>query len=190
MLLHQHKTIDDIIYMRLSESRSNLGDWVELIEGEPNSQPDVLGALVAPRAGEPFHRGQQYETEEVDFPVISLVDEAMMLTPGISGSTLKFVTQHIPRDIVIRTVGSDSTNIAKLFRKKHLSKSISDDVNDLTRLWQELNTFFEGDQEMLSEWICTNLPALEGEKPETLMDSFVGRNAIKKCLNKMRYGDF
>lgn len=86
--------------------------------------------------------------------------------------------------------GSDPTNFSKLIRKKHLSGKQTEELNDLTTLWQELREFFAWNEESLKDWINSPVPALEGAQPSALMASAFGRVKVRECLEVMKYGDF
>lgn len=118
--------------------------------------------------------------------VLSLISRVRQ---GLPGSVIREIAEYIPRKIIIEALGSDSSNLNKLY-KRNLSKTETDVVEDLTSLWAELRAFFHGDDEMLKQWISTPLPILDGEQPDSLMDTIGGRNRIRQLLNKMRYGDF
>lgn len=113
-----------------------------------------------------------------------------MLERGVDGSALKTLSKHIPKTIVVRTVGSDPTNFSKLIRKKHLSAKQTEELNDLTNLWQELREFFAWNDESVKDWISSPVPALEGTKPSELIASAFGRAKVRECLETMKYGDF
>lgn len=113
-----------------------------------------------------------------------------VLRSGASGSVLKMVTQHIPKFVVVEAVGSDTTNFSKLFRKKHLSGKQTEELNDLTDLWQELRAFFNWDENLVKDWIKSPLPVLEGDSPEALLGSQYGRDTLRRLLSKMRFGEF
>lgn len=118
--------------------------------------------------------------------VVSLIS---LVRKGLPGNVIREISEYIPRKIIIEALGSDSSNLNKLY-KRNLSKNETDVVEDLTSLWAELRAFFHGDDEMLKQWISTPLPILDGEQPDALMDTIGGRNKIRQLLNKMRYGDF
>ena len=122
--------------------------------------------------------------------ILSLSEEVYFLNMGISGATLKSVAGIIPRSIVLQAVGTDTTNLSKLYRRKHLATWQSDSINHLSITWLEITDFFEQNNEDINEWLSTSLPALEGATPESLMGTMTGRQAISACLNTMRYGDF
>ncbi len=110
-----------------------------------------------------------------------------MVEHGLAGQTLKHMVQYIPRAVVIGTLGTDKTNFPKLYRRT-LSKSQTDGLNDLSMLWKELRQFFDFDEGLLKEWIATPLPVLDGHTPAEFMDTIVGRQKLRTCLDEMRYG--
>ena len=99
------------------------------------------------------------------------------------------MTEFIPKDIVIKAIGTDKTNFAKLC-KKQLTKRQTDEIHDLVELWSELILFFDYNENDVKEWITSPISALEGHSPARFMDTFFGRNEIRECFEVMRYGDF
>jgi len=113
-----------------------------------------------------------------------------LLSNGVPGGVLRHVVQHIPKDVVTRTIGTDNTNLAKFYRRQRLTGKVTEELNDLTKLWAELREFFGWDEELLKEWIEQKLPVLDGATPSELMSSSAGRVIIRQQLDAMRYGDF
>jgi uncharacterized protein (DUF2384 family) len=124
-----------------------------------------------------------------DASYIATTDFINMMERGANGSVLKEIVAFIPKKIVAKAVGSDVTNISKLYRRR-LSKKQTDEINDLSLLWHELKEFFDDDLAFIEQWINHPVPALEGNKPADLMDSFFGRARIRECIEVMKYGDF
>ena len=147
------------------------------------SQKQSLDEIIVGRVSNVFKKCVQQNR-------LTLSEEAKFLNEGISGTTLKYVANIIPRKIVIQAVGSDTTNIAKLYRRKHLATWQSDGINNLSVTWLEVSNFFDQNKDDVNEWLSTPLPALEGATPESLMGTTTGRMAVSACLNRMRYGDF
>ena len=113
-----------------------------------------------------------------------------MLSQGVSGDVLRPMTKHIPKGVVISTVGTDPSNFSKLTQRKRLTARQTEDLNDLTKLWMELREFFDWDESMVKAWIDEPLPALDGTPPSAIMSSAEGRDIIREQLDVMRYGDF
>lgn len=106
----------------------------------PNIQKLSLDEIIVSRVSYPT-------VHDVKLNMLTLSEEASYLNEGISDSTLKYVA-----------------NIAKLYRRKHLATWQSDEINNLTVAWKEINEFFEQDQDDIKEWLATPLPALEGAR--------------------------
>jgi hypothetical protein len=104
---------------------------------------------------------------------VALLEFVAMLENGASGSVLKPMTEYIPRNIVIKAIGTSKTNFAKLF-KRQLTARQTDEIYDLCVLWSELMVFFDCDE----------------NNPARLMETFYGRSKVRECLGFMRYGDF
>lgn len=120
----------------------------------------------------------------------SSVQFVTLLNEGVSGTVLRPVIKHIPKPLVVLTVGSDQSNFSKLIKRKRLSGRQTEDLNDLTNLWAELREFFAWDEAMVKNWIEDPSPALDGMPPSSIMSSLEGRNIIREQLDVMRYGDF
>lgn len=147
------------------------------------SQKQSLDEIIVGRVSHESIKGDQQNR-------LTLSEEAKFLNVGISGLTLKYVATVIPRTIVIQAVGSDTTNLSKLYRRKHLATWQSDGINNLSLTWLEVSNFFDHNTDDVNEWLSTPLPAFEGASPESLMGTTTGRMAVSACLNRMRYGDF
>lgn len=52
-----------------------------------------------------------------------------------------------------------------------------------------LTDFFCGDDQLLEEWINTEIPILEGKKPKELFNTFEGRNRIIQILGELERGE-
>ena len=130
------------------------------------------------------------ENNMVEVAPVSPKTFVNLLNMGVSGTVLRTVTQHIPKSVVIDTVGTDPTNFSKLIRKKRLNPKQTEGLDDLTSLWLELRGFFDWDEESVKNWINSPLPALEGLKASELMGSQYGRKQVRRVLESMKYGDF
>lgn len=106
---------------------------------------------------------------------------------GVEGRVLRTLSDVMSKRLIMDVVGADIANFSKLTRRKRLSSFQTEALNDLTLLWQELLAFFENDRELLSEWIDTQLQALDSEKPSELMKSQFGRKIIRALLDEMRF---
>ena len=112
-----------------------------------------------------------------------------LVTGGMSGSYLRRLSDGIPRRIIADTLGAEMSNFSKLYQR-NLSKIQTDEMNDLTLFWQELRSFFDGDEELMSEWLEATIPAMSGARPVNLVSTIIGRQTLRRALDSMRYGEF
>ena len=117
---------------------------------------------------------------------VGMVD---LVKRGMAGSYLRRLCEGIPRQLLADTLGTEVSNFSKLY-KRTLTKVQTDEINDLTSVWAELRAFFDGDEELLTDWLNTPLPALSGQRPIDLLSTIVGRRALRERLNAMQYGEF
>jgi len=155
----------------------------------------VFGPVVS-RA--PASTGKQIETSLVrasDVGVIqrgkqpSSIEIARLVNNGMDGAYLRRLGERIPRKVIAATLGIAKSNLPKLY-KRSLSKVQTDEINDLTLMWSELVAFFDGDDELLDEWLESSIPSLSGSQPIELLGTIVGRQVLHKTLDAMRYGEF
>ncbi|MCG9579815.1 MbcA/ParS/Xre antitoxin family protein [Vibrio tubiashii] len=122
--------------------------------------------------------------------VASPLMEATLDEQRLEGTTLRVVVKAIPREVVAKTIDVQATNLAKLYKRKYLSRVQSEDISDLTATWAEMRNVFMGDVELLNEWLMTPLPSLNGRPPRELLQTLAGRKVLKEQLNRLCYGDF
>lgn len=56
-------------------------------------------------------------------------------------------------------------------------------------LMSEIDTFFEGEQELRDEWLNTSLPILAGERPIDYFSSEERRARLREVIGEMKYGE-
>lgn len=110
--------------------------------------------------------------------------------PRLAGQTLRIVVKTIPREVVAKTIDVSSSNLSKLYARKHLTTPQSQDISDLTAFWAEMRDVFMGDSELIDEWLNDALPSLDGRAPIELVQTLAGRKALREVLERLRYGDF
>ena len=120
---------------------------------------------------------------------LSTLQMNRLIVEGMDGALLRRLSERIPRSILAETLGADTTNFSKLYRRT-LSKIQTDEINDLTLLWEELRAFFEDDRNLMDEWLSSEVPALGGAQPRELLSTISGRKSVRQALDAMRYGDF
>ena len=109
---------------------------------------------------------------------------------GIPGSVVKRAVKIFDnRELIVRILGTTSSNLSRYYRVKRMSRGDSEEMLDTIRLYNQAVHVF-GDMEKTKEWIKTSVPALAGEKPEALLDTFEGRKWVSQVLRKIEYGEF
>lgn len=93
------------------------------------------------------------------------------------------------RELFVNILGVQSANLSRVYRRKHLDKTDSESVLDLLRVVSEARRVFES-RELADEWLSTVVPALGGNRPIDLCDTFEGRDLVRDALRKVQYGDF
>ena len=61
-------------------------------------------------------------------------------------------------------------------------------IDELLMLHNEMLAFFDS-KEDVDTWMHTELPALDGEKPISLLSTVQGRKTLTQVLNRMKHGD-
>ena len=110
---------------------------------------------------------------------------------GIPGSILKPTIKTLGvRDLFISLLNTDSSNLSKFYRQKKLSPTVSEAILDTLRVFKLAFKVYDGDTKKALKWLHTKIPALSGQIPMDLLDTFQGRILVKDCLMVMEYGDF
>jgi putative toxin-antitoxin system antitoxin component (TIGR02293 family) len=110
---------------------------------------------------------------------------------GIPGTVVKQFVKEAPehRRVVVRALGATSSNLSRLYARKSLNMQQTEEMLDILRIQTEAIAAFE-DEGMAKEWLNTSIPALNGEKPLDLLDTFIGRSIVSDALNKIKWGEF
>ena len=53
-----------------------------------------------------------------------------------------------------------------------------------------LRKLFNGDEQLISRWLETPVPALAGESPQTLTGTPTGCEILERYIKKLKYGDY
>ncbi|KRW83685.1 MbcA/ParS/Xre antitoxin family protein [Marinobacter sp. P4B1] len=134
----------------------------------------------------------KFRLSEKPGPRVSLIKTRRLITSSLaSGSGLRFIATVIPRDLIADSLDVSITNLAKLYQRKALSRTQTEELEDLTNLWKEVEQdLFSGDKEMMKRWLDTPVPALDGETPKSLMGTITGRKVLERHVQKLKYGDY
>ena len=130
----------------------------------------------------------------VSVPVETFTDQSAYIKAvreGISGSVVKQAIHALGgnRELFIRLLDTTPANLNRYYRKKVLSRSNSEEVLDTLRVYRQAVQIF-GDEKLAREWLATAVPALAGERPWDLFDTFQGRNLVRATLRKAEHGEF
>ena len=131
--------------------------------------------------------------ESLGLPVGVLTNQAEYIhfvRDGISGEVVRRAVKIFEnRELFVRLLGTTSSNLSRYYRVKKMSRIDSEEMLDTIRLYgQALRVF--GEMEKAKEWIQTPLPVFSGARPESLFDTFEGRNWVSQTLRKIEYGEF
>ncbi len=109
---------------------------------------------------------------------------------GLPGDLVKRAVKIIGnRELFVRILGTTSSNLSRFYRLKKMSSAASEEMLDTIRLFKQAVELF-GDIESAKEWLNTPVPALKGEKPIALLDTYEGRRWVSQVLRKIEYGEF
>ena len=131
--------------------------------------------------------------KDADLPPNLLEDRAeyiQAVRKGISGTIVKQAIQLLgERDLFVRLLSTNSANLSRFYHQKVLSKIASEGILDTLRVFQDAISVFE-DADIAKEWLHTRIPALAGEYPIELCDTFEGRKLVRETLRAIEYGEF
>lgn len=109
---------------------------------------------------------------------------------GIEGQIIRNAINTLDnRDVMVKVLGTDATNISRIFRRKHITQSLSEQVLDTLRVYREALRIF-GNMDQVTAWMHTPVAALKGNKPDMLLDTFEGRQWVKEVLSHIEFGEF
>lgn len=110
---------------------------------------------------------------------------------GLDGRAAKELADDagFSRTTSARILRTDETNVSRIFRRKTLSSDQSEALLDAIKVVAFAIRVF-GEKDIALEWLDTPVPALNGNKPYDLIDTFEGRAMIKNILTFIEYGEF
>lgn len=126
-------------------------------------------------------------------PADSLTDHAKyihLVREGVPGAVVKRAIDVLgDRDLFVRILNTTSNNLSRYYRRKKMTRADSEELLDTIRLFNQAILVF-GNLENAKEWIQTPIPALSGERPVSLLDTFEGRAWVSLTLRKIEFGEF
>ncbi|MEL6495192.1 MAG: antitoxin Xre/MbcA/ParS toxin-binding domain-containing protein [Cyanobacteria bacterium J06623_7] len=109
---------------------------------------------------------------------------------GIPGRIVELAVKALgERDLFVRLLSTSSGNLNRIYRSQLLTRVQSEGVLDTLKVFNEAITVF-GHEDLAKEWLHTGIPALDGELPINLCDTFEGRRLVRESLTAIEYGEF
>lgn len=131
--------------------------------------------------------------EGVDVPPGAFVDHSAFIDAARTGLPGEVVKQAIDvfghRELIVRLVGTTSGNLHRVYRRKALGPAQSEVLLDALRVFFRATSAF-GNRDRASEWLDTALPALGGQRPVDLCDTFEGRRLVLDAIHRIEHGEF
>ncbi len=131
--------------------------------------------------------------EAFDVPPAAFVDRSAFIDAARTGLPGEVVKQTIDvfghRELIVRLVGTTSGNLHRVYRRKALGPAQSEVLLDTLRVFFRATSAF-GNLDRASEWLDTALPALGGQRPVDLCDTFEGRRLVQDAIQRIEHGEF
>ena len=131
--------------------------------------------------------------EGIDIPATVFSDRVSLIQAarrGLPGDVVKQAVGILGhREVFVRLLETTGGNLNRYYRRKTLSPSQSESVLDMLYVFAQAIAVF-GDIERAREWLKTTLPALGGQSPLELCDTFTGRALLQAALRKIEFGEF
>ena len=139
------------------------------------------------------HPAAVQRIEDIGVPSAAFVDQAVYIQTvraGLSGEVVKQAIDAIGhRDFFVRLLGTTSGHLSRLYARESLDAARSEGLLDTLRLFASAAAAFGG-LERAQDWLGTALPALGGDRPIDLCDTFEGRRLVREIVRKVEYGEF
>ena len=131
--------------------------------------------------------------EGVDVSPAAFVDRAAFIEAARTGLSGEVVKQAVDvfghRELIVRLVGTTSGNLHRVYRRKALGPAQSEVLLDTLRVFVRATAAL-GSLDRASEWLDTALPALGGQRPVDLCDTFEGRSLVQDAIVRIELGEF
>ena len=139
------------------------------------------------------HPAAVQRIEGIGVPSAAFVDQAAYIRTvraGLSGEVVKQAVEAIGhRDFFVRLLGTTSGHLSRLYGRKSLGAARTEGLLDTLRIFAAAAAAFGG-LERAQDWLGTALPALGGDRPIDLCDTFEGRRLVREIIRKVEYGEF
>lgn len=93
------------------------------------------------------------------------------------------------RELFITLLETTSGNLHRYYKRAALSRADSEEVLDTLRMLHHACEVFD-DLATARDWLTCPVPALAGETPLALSDTFQGRKMVMEALRKIEFGEF
>ena len=131
--------------------------------------------------------------EGIDLPSTAYADRSAYIRRvrrGLPGDVVRQAVHVLGhRNTFVRLLGTTTGNLNRLYRRDTLGRGQSEALLDMLRLVSRAVSMF-GDLDHAREWLDVALPAVAGERPIDLCDTFEGRLWVREALRKIEYGEF
>ena len=160
-------------------------------ETESSGSPDVSGAgSMTYRPGAAPKKPQVWMVPGIPYDLSSHREFINAVREGIPGTLVKSVIESSGmRDIFVGVLNVSSSNLSRLYMRKHLDRGSSENVLDTVRLLNQAGLVWESEK-LVKEWLNSPVPALNGDRPIDLIDTSEGRRWVSKILTKIEHGEF
>ena len=139
------------------------------------------------------HMAAVQRIEGIGVPSAAFVDQAAYIRTvraGLSGEVVKQAVSAIGhRDFFVRLMGTTSGHLSSLYARKSLGAARTEGLLDTLRLFTAAAAAFGG-LGRAQAWLDTALPALGGDRPIDLCDTFEGRRLVREIIRRVEYGEF
>ncbi|MCY4343701.1 MAG: DUF2384 domain-containing protein [Gammaproteobacteria bacterium] len=109
---------------------------------------------------------------------------------GLPGAVVKQAVKALGhRELIVRLLGTTAGNLSRFYQRRALAPVQSEALLDLLRVFVIAAAAF-GSREKGERWLVTQVPAMGGERPVDLCDTFEGRALVREALHKIECGEF
>ena len=130
---------------------------------------------------------------DIDVSPAAFVDRPAFIEAvrtGLRGEVVKQTLDVVGyRELIVRLLGTTSGNLHRVYRRKALGQAQSEALLDTLRVFDHAERTFAG-LVRAREWLETALPALGGQRPIDLCDTFEGRRLVQDAIRRIECGEF
>ncbi|MDR0793236.1 MAG: DUF2384 domain-containing protein [Chitinophagaceae bacterium] len=150
-----------------------------------NTMPNVLSFNIKKNKTAP--------AKKVNCPAISGMERVNIIRQGVSYSSIENISHKLnqPVKAMLSIIGMPQTT----YNKKKSENSLLDSKNSelLISIYELINygiEVFNNEEDKFKKWLKKPNISLNGNSPESLLDTITGIEEIKYCLNRIEYGNF